>query len=122
MSYNDIYGFMKRSVEGEMIKGHTEMLILAMLASGEPMHGYRIRQEMIDLSNQKLHPSHGRLYPLLTKMVKNGWLTCWQETVCENRVRTAYQITKAGRAELSVQKKRWELFSLSINRLLRRAG
>ena len=113
---------MKRSIEGEMIKGHTEMLVLAMLAGGEPMHGYRIRQEMIDLSDQKLHPSLGRLYPLLTKMVKQGWLTCWQETVCESRVRTAYQITKAGRKELTAQKKRWELFSHAVHRVLKRAG
>ena len=113
---------MKRSIEGEMIKGHTEMLVLAMLAGGEPMHCYRIRQEMIDLSDQKLHPSHGRLYPLLTKMVKNGWLTSWKETVCENRVRTAYQITARGQKELAVQKKRWELFSRSVARILKRTG
>lgn len=53
---------MKRSVEGEMIKGHTEMLVLAMLAGGESMHGYRIRQEMIDLSDHNaflgLLPEH----------------------------------------------------------------
>jgi len=113
---------MRRSIEGEMIKGHTEMLVLAMLAGGEPMHGYRIRQEMIDLSSQVLHPSLGRLYPLLAKMVKKGWLISWKETVCENRVRTAYQITKIGRAELTAQKKRWELFSRSVQRLLKRTG
>ena len=113
---------MKRSVEGEMIKGHTEMLVLSMLAGGEPMHCYRIRQEMIDLSDHKLHPAHSRLYPLLKQMVKKGWLTCWKEVVCEKRERTAYQITKAGRAELTVQKKRWELFSRAITRLLKRAG
>ena len=111
---------MKRSIEGEMIKGHTEMLVLAMLAGGEPMHGYRIRQEMIDLSDHKLHPAHSRLYPLLRQMVKKGWLISWQETVCEKRVRTAYQITKAGSAELTAQKKRWELFSQGINHLLKR--
>lgn len=113
---------MKRRIEGEMIKGHTEMLVLAMLAGGEPMHGYRIRQELIDRSDQKLHPSHGRLYPLLTGMAKKGWLTCRKETVCENRIRTAYQITKTGQAELTAQKKRWKLFSLSINRILRLSG
>jgi DNA-binding PadR family transcriptional regulator len=55
-------------------------------------------------------------------MVKKGWLTCWKETVCENRVRTAYQITKAGRVELAAQQKRWELFSQGVTRLLKRAG
>lgn len=113
---------MKRSVEGEMIKGHVEMLVLAMLAGGEPRHGYRIRKEMIELSGSKLHPAHSRLYPLLRQMVKKGWLISWKETVCEKRERTAYQITKAGTAELRAQKKRWELFSQSVNRLLKRTG
>jgi len=112
---------MKRSMEGEMIKGHTEMLVLAMLASGEPRHGYRIRKEMIELSDSKLHPAHSRLYPLLRQMVKKGWLISWEETVCEKRVRTAYQITKVGAAELTAQKKRWELFSRAVTRLLKRA-
>jgi PadR family transcriptional regulator PadR len=110
---------MKRSIEGEMIKGHTELLVLAMLASGEPMHAYRIRQDLIDLSNQVLHPSLGRLYPLLKNMVKKGWLTSRKETVCERRERTAYRITAKGGAELIVQKKRWELFSHSVDRVLK---
>ena len=86
------------------------------------MHGYRIRQEMIDLSDQKLHPAHSRLYPLLKQMVKKGWLTSRQETVCEKRVRTAYRITRAGSTELAAQKKRWELFACSVQRILRRTG
>ena len=120
ISYNDISIGMKRSIEGEMIKGHTEMLVLAMLAGGEPMHGYRIRQEMIDLSGQKLHPSLGRIYPQLTMMVNRGWLTCWKETVCERRVRTVYRITNAGETELAAQKKRWQLFSRSVDHILKR--
>ncbi|MCF7847302.1 MAG: PadR family transcriptional regulator [Kiritimatiellales bacterium] len=109
---------MKRPVEGEMVKGHTEMLILALLNGGASMHGYLIRQELGDISHEVVHPSLGRIYPLLRQMEKKGWLKSRQETVCEKRVRNTYWITSRGLAELKVRAKKWELFSAGINRLL----
>jgi len=110
---------MKRSIDGEMVKGHTEMLILALLHSGTSMHGYLIRQELTDISKQVVHPSLGRIYPLLRQMEKKDWLKSRKETVCERRVRNTYRITPAGRKELTVRIKKWELFSGGINRLLK---
>ena len=101
-----------------MIKGHTEMLILALLQNTTSMHGYLIRQELTDRSNQIVHPSLGRIYPLLAQMQKKSWLKSRPETVCENRVRNTYSITPTGRAELNVRIKKWELFSAGINRIL----
>ncbi len=110
---------MKRSVDGEMIKGHTDMLILALLNSGSSMHGYRIRQELIDGSQQAFGPSLGRIYPLLVQMEKKSWVKSRQETVCESRVRNTYSITAKGRAELQVRIKKWDLFAAGINRILK---
>jgi len=104
--------------EWQMIKGHTEMLILALLHRGESMHGYRIRQELSDISHGVAHPSFGRLYPLLAKMEKMGWLKCRKEIVCESRERKTYRITATGRTERKRRTKKWELFSAGINRLL----
>jgi DNA-binding PadR family transcriptional regulator len=109
---------MKRSVDGEMVKGHTEMLILALLNRGRAMHGYLIRQELGDGSHQTVHPSLGRIYPLLAQMEKKGWLKSRREIVCESRQRNTFSITAKGRAELTVRIKKWELFSAGINRIL----
>jgi PadR family transcriptional regulator, regulatory protein PadR len=110
---------MKRSVDGEMVKGHTDMLILALLGSGNSMHGYLIRQELTDISHQVVHPSLGRIYPQLAQMEKKGWLKSRRETVCESRIRNTYSITAKGRAELKVRIEKWELFSTGINRILK---
>ncbi|MBC8206158.1 MAG: helix-turn-helix transcriptional regulator [Kiritimatiellales bacterium] len=110
---------MKRSIDGEMVKGHTEMLILALLNDRGPMHGYRIRQELADLSNRTVHPSFGRLYPLLAWMEKTGWLKSRTEIVCKNRERKVYRITSRGATELKVRALKWEKFSGGINRLLK---
>ncbi len=102
-----------------MIKGHLEMLILALLYDKGPLHGYGIRQTLTDLSGQVVQPAFGRLYPLLASMTRRGWLKSRLETVCENRKRRVYSITPKGRTELKRRLKKWELFSNGINQVIR---
>ena len=109
---------MKQSLDSQMVKGHIEMLILALLQQEGPLHGYLIRQKLTDRSGQVLQPSYGRLYPHLAHMEKIGWLKSQRETVCEKRERKAYSITARGRAELTVRRKKWDLFSGGIDRIL----
>ncbi|MBI9020728.1 MAG: helix-turn-helix transcriptional regulator [Verrucomicrobia bacterium] len=109
---------MKQSIDGEMVKGHAEMLILALLHREGPLHGYLIRKKLTDLSHQVLQPSYGRLYPHLATMEKKGWLKSRTEVVCESRVRKAYSITATGRTELKRRIKKWQLFSAGIDLIL----
>ena len=109
---------MKRNIDGEMVKGHTQMLVLALLQNGGSMHGYRIRQELADISHHILQPSFGCLYPLLAQMEKSDWLKSRMELVGERRERKTYRITAKGRTELKRRAKKRELFSAGINRIL----
>jgi DNA-binding PadR family transcriptional regulator len=110
---------MKQSLDGQMVKGHIEMLILALLQQEGPLHGYLIRQRLTDRSGQVLQPSYGRLYPHLAQMETAGWLKSRRETVCERRERKAYSITPRGRTELRRRIKKWDLFSGGIDRILK---
>jgi len=110
---------MKQSLESQLVKGHLDMLILAILHHNGPSHGYFIRQRLGDWSNRTVHPSHGRLYPRLREMEKVGWLKSREETVCRNRVRKVYSLTDAGRSELKNRIEIWKSFSQGINRCLR---
>lgn len=102
-----------------MIKGHLELLILAVLQMNGSMHGYRIRQELADCSHQVFQPSFGRLYPCLAEMERVGWLKSRREMVCDRRERNAYSITAKGRIELKRRMKKWELFSEGINQIIK---
>lgn len=102
-----------------MVKGHLEMLILALLQTDGPLHGYRIRQTLTDRSNQVFQPSYGRLYPCLAELKRIGWIKSRKETVCESRERTAYSITAKGQTELKRRMKKWELFSDGIGWILK---
>jgi PadR family transcriptional regulator PadR len=110
---------MKQSLDGQMVKGHVEMLILALLQQEGPLHGYLIRQRLADQSGQVLQPSYGRLYPHLMQMERKSWLKSRMETVCERRERKTYSITARGRTELKRRMKKWDLFSAGINSILK---
>jgi len=102
-----------------MVKGHMEMLVLGLLQSRGAMHGYRIRQELTDLSNQVLQPSYGWLYPHLAEMGKLGWLKSRTELVGERRERKTYFITAKGETELNRRIQKWSLFSNGIEQVLK---
>ena len=92
---------MKRSIDGEMIKGHTDMLILALLGNGTSMHGYLIRQKLCDISRQVVHPSLGRIYPLLARMEKKGWLNRLRKPCAQNLL---HHGQRPGRTQSPTQK------------------
>jgi len=109
---------MKQSLESQLVKGHLDMLILAILHHNGASHGYFIRQRLADWSNRTVQPSHGRLYPRLREMEKIGWVQSREETVCRKRVRRAYSITPVGENELKRRMQIWKSFSEGIDRLL----
>ncbi len=113
---------MKRRIDGEMVKGYPDLLILALLNNGDPLHGYLIRQQLIDISNHVLHPSFGRIYPLLAEMEKKSWIKSRTELVGRRRERKVYRMTAKGRTELTRRVKKWQLFSAGIDRLLKTRG
>ena len=109
---------MKRSIDGEMVKGHTDMLILALLHSGVPCTAISSgRNSPISLIRWCIPPSGASTR--FSGKWRRGWLKSRTETVCESRVRNTYRITASGRAELKRRAKKWELFSAGINRLLK---
>jgi len=83
------------------------------------MHGYRIRQELTDLSSRVFQPSCGRLYPHLAKMKKAGWLTSRTELVSERPEQKTYSITAKGQTELKHRIQKWTLFSSGIEEILK---
>jgi hypothetical protein len=55
-------------MEGEILKGHLEMIVLAALAAG-PAHGYGIIQEIRRRSGGAFDLPEGTIYPTLSRRV-----------------------------------------------------
>src|SRR6516164_10059309 len=58
-------------MEGEMLKGHLDMIVLAALSAG-PAHGYAVIEEIRRKSGQAFDLSEGTIYPALHRLDQAG--------------------------------------------------
>ncbi len=90
----------------ELLQGTLDMLILRTLQWG-PQHGHGIGQAIRAQSDDLLKVETGSLYPALHRLVKRGWLKAeWGVSEANQRARF-YQLTAAGKAQLSRERDRW---------------
>ncbi|GCE45621.1 PadR family transcriptional regulator [Thermosporothrix hazakensis] len=75
---------------------HYELIILGVLML-HPAHGYKISKVIQKATGPFTRISHGRLYPLLNKMQKEGLIICLENEGSGERQARKYQITDAGR-------------------------
>jgi len=113
---------MKLSKDGEMVKGYSEMIVLALIRRLGAVHGYALRAEMRDLSFQAFHLSWGRLYPLLRSLEKRRLLTSRIHPAGEVRTQRRFSITRAGEEHLQHLIHQWEAFSTALNAVILQQG
>ena len=104
-------------MRAELLKGHLDMLLLAVLAD-EPKHGYAVIAELHRRSNQLLDLPDGTVYPALHRLLRAGLLASDWTTVGGRR-RRVYQLTPAGRKALVDQQRTWEGFSGAVQSILK---
>lgn len=108
-------------LQGEMLQGTLDMLILRTLQLG-PAHGHTIAYAIERSSQDVLEVEHGSLYPALHRLEDRGWIASFWGTSENNRKARYYRLTPAGRKQLAVQTSRWDELVRAINRVLRPAS
>lgn len=76
------------------------LMVLGLLAERAPQHGYQLIRNFAQRSADAYRPSPGVLYPMLTLLADMGLV---EELAGEGSARRSYQLTLAGRAELSAK-------------------
>jgi PadR family transcriptional regulator, regulatory protein PadR len=104
-------------MEGEMLKGHLDMIVLAALSAG-PAHGYAVIEEIRRRSGQAFHLPEGTIYPALHRLEQAGLLASRWVTAETGRRRRVYALTRRGDRALVEQRAVWEQFSDAISGLL----
>ena len=104
-------------MEGEMLKGHLDMLVLAALAAG-PAHGYAVIEEIRRKSGQAFDLPEGTIYPALHRLEQAGLLASRWVTAKSGRRRRVYQLTRRGQGALAEQRAVWQRFSEAVGGLL----
>ena len=113
---------MKMSIDGQMVKGYTELIVLALLRRLGSVHGYALRAEMRDLSYQIFHVSFGSLYPLLHDLERRHLVTSRIHPAGEVRTQRRFSITKPGEEYLQHRIQKWEMFSQALESVIRKQG
>ncbi len=104
----------------ELLKGTLDLLILRTLDL-RPMHGSAIAERISQVTHRAFHVKAGSLFPALHRLEQEGWVEGkWQESPEGRRVRS-YTLTRAGRRQLTVEKKTWTRIVQAMTALLESA-
>src|SRR5207245_9792144 len=96
-------------MRAEVLKGHLDSLVLAVLAEG-PLHGYAVIEALRRRSEGAFELAEGTLYPVLHRLEADGLLTsAWSDA--SGRRRRVYRLTRIGRASLVRRRDEWEGFA-----------
>ena len=105
-------------MEGEMLKGHLDMIVLAAIAPG-PAHGYAVIEEIKRRSAGAFDLPEGTIYPVLHRLEHAGLLAGRWVTAESGRRRRVYALTRRGERALAERRAVWEQFSDAIGSLFR---
>lgn len=104
-------------MKGQALKGHLDLLILAVLADG-PRHGYGVIEQLRVRSGDAFDLPEGTVYPVLHRLEQAKLLaSSWSEV--DGRRRRTYQLTTAGRGALVEQRSAWQDFSTAVAAVLK---
>lgn len=99
----------------QLMKGILEGCVLAIIAKGET-YGYEILTEMEKVGFESL--GEGTLYPVLTRLDKNGYISCRKAKSPMGPIRKYYTITDIGQEYLDRFKENYSRVVDSANRVL----
>jgi len=98
---------------GEALKGHLDLLLLAILAEG-PAHGYAVINSLRSRSSGLFDLPEGTVYPALHRLESQGLLRSrWQNDA--PRRRRVYELTSKGQQALAKRQDEWRNFSKAVN-------
>jgi DNA-binding PadR family transcriptional regulator len=98
---------------GEILKGHLDLLLLAVLAEG-PAHGYAIIEALRQRSSGAFDLPEGTIYPALHRLEDQGLLASqWSHDA--PRPRRVYQLTPKGDRVLASRREEWRQFAQAVD-------
>lgn len=101
----------------DLPQGTLDLLILRTLGL-EAQHGWAISERIQQISSDVLRVQQGSLYPALHRLERRGWIKARWGTSENNRRAKYYELTKAGRRQLEVEKDAWDKLTAAVAQVL----
>jgi transcriptional regulator len=102
----------------DLLKGTLDLLVLQILSSLGPLHGYGVARRLEQVSGDVLAMNEGTIYASLVRLhhrrlIKTAWGTSEN-----NRRAKFYSLTPAGEKALTAEAAQWERLAAVIGRIL----
>ena len=108
-----------QGMEGEMLKGHLDMIVLAALSAAGSAHGYAVIEEIKRRSGGAFDLPEGTIYPALHRLEQRGWVSAkWETAPDRNREFKYYRLTEKGKKQLVVEESQWKQMSEAVARVM----
>jgi transcriptional regulator len=106
----------------DVMQGTLDLMVLQVLDSMGPLHGYGIARRIEQISEDLLKLNEGTVYASLTRLQHERWISASWGASENNRKAKFYAITKAGRRRLAEETEHWQRIAGIMARVLRTAG
>jgi PadR family transcriptional regulator, regulatory protein PadR len=100
----------------DLVAASATPLILAIVAEADT-YGYAILKRVGELSGGRLQWTDGMLYPVLHRLEKHGHIEGTWGMSESGRRRKYYRITEQGLAELTEQRKQWQMVDTALRNI-----
>lgn len=103
-------------MKGEALKGHLDVLLLAVLSGGDA-HGYAVIEALKARSAGTFDLPEGTVYPALHRLERQGFVrSSWDKSSA--RKRRVYALTRQGRAALATGRAEWSGFARAVSSVI----
>jgi PadR family transcriptional regulator len=103
----------------DSLQGSLDLLVLKLLSRRPRLHGYALMSAIQESSRDVLRVEEGSLYPALHRMEEAGWIRAAWITKDTGRRTRVYELTAAGKKQLTSEVSRWQAVTAAVNRVLR---
>jgi PadR family transcriptional regulator PadR len=105
----------------DILQGTLDLLILRALDLA-PMHGVGIAERIHQVTRGAFVVKPGSLFPALRRLEQQGWIEGEWAPSENNRRARYYTLTRSGRAQLAVEKRKWYRMISAMNWMLESEG
>src|SRR5215471_3322983 len=102
----------------DSLQGSLDLLVLKILSRRPGLHGYALMTAIQAASRDVLRVEEGSLYPALHRMEEAGWVRAAWITKDTGRRARVYELTAAGKKQLTAEESRWQAVTSAVNRVL----
>lgn len=105
------------SIAADLIRGHTDTIILAQLLGGDS-YGYKINKAILEHTNSSYELKEATLYTAFRRLEEAGFINSYWGDENTGARRRYYTITQSGRDEYKRLKTDWESAKAIIDGLI----